>query len=291
MDKGLHKFFFKIYKPVFKASKIGLIWEKDEDLGLIVGINLKTIDFKDQRILETYIKSIQSLYHDKFQSLYIEGIESIPLEAIRRIELETGLTIPKGINIKISSILPILEKIYEIKNEDLEDKEVLIISNDKDLSFQVIKSIWDRFNFISLVNLDQKMEDLHIEVFEEKGISLHEAKMENLNLKSYHIIINLYDDFMVKSRDIRGNTIVFDFTFKKPFTKLNKNFVMEDVNFKINNKEVGINDLINDKIPSALYEKLIDEKKREFCQVSINNKYYYLKDYLSNSSFGIKGCF
>lgn len=289
--KKPYNFIYKLYKPTFKPQILGPISESNEELGYIVGINLREINYRDDNLLRKYIENIKLLLNHKIKTLYIEDSHHMDLDRIKGIELETGLTIARGLTTKLENILPILEKIYGKRNESLENKEVLILCHDKDLARKTIRSIWDKLNFISLVNFHEPMMDVQEEIFEEIGISLYQPSIDKINLKTYDIIINLYDGHVPNTSQARGSSVIFDFSMNKPFLELDMHFVIGDLNFRIDNEKQGINDLIPHIIPSALYEELIGRKDESFYQIFANNNFHFLDNFISNFYIGIKGSF
>lgn len=287
---SLLKYPLKIYRPNFRARRIARILNSQKEVGSIVGVNLRAIDYREEKSLNAFIKNLKTIQIEE-ETLYMEEGAEIPLASLERIERETGLILARGLESKIQGIPTVMDEIERLRLESGREKEVLIIGKEEDLLKKTIDLIGRNYSFISLLALDQTMESLYENIFQAKGISLYEARIDKINLNSYDLIINFWDNYPLKEENLKESTIIFDYSWERPFKKLKNNMVITDFNFQLKDDKLGLDPLIGSKLNSSLYELISGDGNGKIHQLEINGRYYNLSFYLKGRLKGRKGHF
>lgn len=274
--QGLLKHVPEFLLPKIKPSIIDDIIKDKDIIGKIVGINMKPIEFNDEKELERYIIGIRNIKTEDCTKLYIEDHESIPDEILEYIEDALGMDIPTGISIKLNHIPLVVKKIYSLLEEDLGQKEVLILSDDKEVLRNTIKGISKDFKLITAIGYDNKYEnEIYEYILEETGLSLFYSSNINKILGNYSVIINLINDFNLDFSKIKRNCLIFDFS--KGF--IIKDNTIEDFIFEL--KDMNEVKWIENKVASNLYECLKTDDKEEIPYLQCGNDYYTVGEYIN----------
>lgn len=114
LEKGNYKYIFPLFTPMFKTKILEDIIIEDELKGKVVGVNLKSIDYKDTNSIKRFISNINKLKDENNKNIYIEGIEKWPFDIKKRIEDETDLIFPDELDLKLYNIKLILEEISKL---------------------------------------------------------------------------------------------------------------------------------------------------------------------------------
>lgn len=292
LSKGIYKYVPKIFLPRFIPKIIESI-KIDEDKTLhIVGVNTKSIDYSQPLLLEEYINSILKLHLENCRTIVIEGIGSMDDDVGDLIYNKTNLKIPKGEGIRLFNIPIIIRHVLKAFNRDMNQEEVLIITENKGWALELIGGLSKDFKFISLVGMDDLGKDeIYNEILDSIGLSIFQPLNINEILKNYGVVINLSELEFLKPGSIRKNAIIIDFSRSKSIKssmKSSSNMIIEDIVFNMKSLNIGEIPWIDDEISPQLYEGFFGQRLESFDQIFINNKCCNIGDYV-NDEIRIKG--
>lgn len=281
--KGFIRHIPEFLFPKIKPHIIDDIVKSESLIGKIAGINMKPIEFNDEKELEKYIIGIRNIKTENCTNLYIEDHRYIPDEILEYIENTLDMNISKGISIKISQIPLIIKKIYTLLREDLGEKEVLILCKDKEILKKIIKGVSKDLKLITAVGYDDKYEnEIYEYILEETGLSLFCSSNINKILGNYSIIINLMKDFNLDIDKIKRNCLFFDFSGKSLVKKEERKFnKIGDFVFQLEDTDINKIKWIEKDIHSDLYESLNGNCKKEISYLSCGNDYYTIEEYVN----------
>lgn len=195
--------------------------------------------------------------------------------------------------IKITHIPLVIKSIYSLLYEDPNNKEVLFICRNKEVSKKAIKEITRVSKFITMLgcNLDDS-EEVYQYVLEETGLSLFTSTNIDEILGRYSIIINLDEDFKLESSKIKKNAIVFDLNRKSNLQHEKNNnsriYKIKDFGFDLNELKINNNEWLSPRVDMELYNLINGERPGKVKYLYIENNWYSIKDYL-NSFVKLKG--
>jgi hypothetical protein len=259
-------------------------------IGKIVGINLKPMDLNNKEDLDEYLKALAKLKDENSNTLFIEGYENLSSSTLDYIQEFTEMKIFNGEHTKLSNILTVIRRIYSILKEDVGDKEILVICDEKEMTKRIIKEVAKDFRFIAAIGCEEYNDEIYEYILEETGLSLFYPANIHKILSQYSIIINFTGELEFDISNAKRNAIVFNFS--KTNLKDNKNrvYFIEDYGFDL--KELGIKkpEWIDSKIPSSLFETLLGSENKSINYLVAGNNYYSIKDYV-NSFIKVKGRF
>lgn len=276
----------KLINTKNKCKKIDQIIKDDNVIGQVYGINLKPLNYNDEEELEEYISKIKNCIDDEYLYLYIE--ESLPANVKKTIANALSIMLSSGNDIRLYNIAHIVEALKSKWKSDTMKKEILIISNSKDETIEVIESISNGFSFISVLGLnDLDGEDVYEKILDDTGISVYFPKKENISLKKYGLIINTLDDNFINLKDIKNKAIIIDFSETKPFSAANR-YVIEDISIDIG--EIGLidNQWIGKEIRSDLFNCFNNKDYKSFSRIYKNKSLLTIDEFL-NQGIKIKG--
>lgn len=256
----------------FRARLLGEIKIEDNVIGEFVGINTRDIDFKNDKNLDKYMNSILSL-KGNCNLIYMEDYN---LTLYKYIESSLNLNYPKGRNIRLYNIGMILNETLTSK-KDKWRQEVLILCEEVDLAYEIIRLISYNFKFINLIGIARdKSEKLRDRIFEDMGISIFQT--ENIKSISEYtgIIINfnekLNGDLIDELNRLNKDTIIIDFSMDKPLLVLKDFNIIIDISFNTSEDIILENPLISREIPSILYETLFENRIEKFDEILKSQK-------------------
>ncbi|MDR7870929.1 MAG: hypothetical protein RIN55_08735 [Tissierellaceae bacterium] len=286
LEKGINKYLFKFVMPLYKANKIHDIIIEDNIIGHIYGINLKPLDFNNDENIEEYILNIKNVMDDEYGAIYIE--EKLPLDVLEIIQSSLDVINQDDNDIRIFNIPFIIEALMLKMKRDIIKEEILIITNDKEEALKIIDLISNKFNFISVLGLNElDGESVYEEVLENTGISVYLPQSSMVSLRRYGLIINTLDNPSISLKGIRNNAIVIDFSSIKPFKGINK-YVIEDLSFDLSDLGLNDNPWIDKEVKLNLYSCLFKGKNRRFCRVFNNGGLISIENFV-NQGLKIKG--
>lgn len=215
------------------------------------------------------------------------------MDDLRLIERKTNLKIVNGIN-TITFFLPsVLKEIYKNLNEDLKEKEILIIGDDKELTKGIIESLYKEVRFITLAGDDEDtIEKISNYMLEKTGLSIFYSKKIDKILTNYSIIINLKDNYYLNTDKFRKKAIIFDCSISKwlknKAAEDRRIVIIEDFIFKIDYLNIRENEYISSLIPSYFYEQFNRLNSADFAGLSIGGEFYNIENF-ADYQIRIKG--
>lgn len=286
--KGFRNYIPEIFLPKFKPVIIDEIEMDDNIIGKIAGINLKPIDINKESVFYEYIKAINKIRTEEYSRLFIEGVDNYNKEILVNLQEALNIKIMDGENTKISNLSFVIDNIYRFLKESSNEKEVLILCDNKEVTKKIIKTISKSVRFITISGCDKNSnEEIYEFILEEIGLSLFYPYDIQRILENYNIIINFLDNLALDFSKVKRNCIIFDFSKNRVISN-NRITAIEDFGFYI--KDIGIKDSkwINNKISTTLYEFLMGCMNHKSKYVFVKNQYYSIKDYV-NLYLKVKG--
>lgn len=267
--------------PVFKPEIIDEITIGDDIIGKVAGINIKPIDFEDESDLKHFIKAIEKLKIDNYERLFIEGNENINKEKADYIQKVLNLTMDDGEYVRLQYLPFVIKEIIKNMKSNLQEKEILIISHDKEMTKEIIESISSDFSFITTTGCDQsEHEEIYKYILERTGLSLFYSSNVDRIVENYSIIINLIDNIKLDYSRIRKNCIIFDFSKNSSLSNRKRPPVINDFAFDINELEINNTEWISNRVDSGLYSSLCEKQKHKVRYLLSGKEYFSIKDYM-----------
>ena len=276
-----------------KPKIIDDITKDDNVIGKIAGVNTKPVDYSCEKELEDYILGIKRLGLEGFNRLYLEEHRNIPKESITYMEKKLALKIALSEEDKINYIPLVIKKVYNLLGEELDNKEFLVISENKEISKLTIKRISKISQFITMLGCDpEDSEEVYQYILEETGLSLFTSSNIDEILGRYSIIINLTDGFKMGSLKIKKNAIVFDLNKKTNLdqekSNNSKKYKIEDFGFDLKDLGISSSEWLNTIVDLDLYSLINGRPSCDIKYLYIEDNWYSIKDYV-NSFIRLKG--
>jgi len=277
--------------PKIKPKVIDSIIRRNDIIGKIAGINLKPIDFNDEYEFKEYLDAIIRLKGDEnYTGLFIEGYKDLSKESIFRIEEFTNMKISDGENIKITNLPLIMKEICNRMKTNLEEKEILVISDNKEKIKALIKGISKDIRFITAIGCEKDNDEIYEYILEETGLSLFYPSNIKRILGNYSIIINLIGNLQIDFSKVRKNCIIFDFGNGIHLSNKRTLPFIKDFAFALNDLSIEENIWMEGIVLSSLAESLIGGNMKGIRYLYCEDNYYTIEDYVK-SFINIKGNF
>ncbi len=289
--KGFMKYIPEFILPKIKPNVIDDIMRGNDIVGKIAGINLKPIDFNDKHEFREYLNVLIKFKEDEsYDRLFIEGCKDLDKEIIFNIEEFTNMKISDGEYIKITNLSKVMKEICNLLKDNLEEKEILIICDNKERMKKIIKGISRNVRFITAIGCEEDNEEIYEYILDETGLSLfYPSNIERI-LGNYSIIINLIDNLEINFSKVRRNCIIFDFVDGIYLDNKKSFFPIKDFAFNLNDLGINENRWIRGEVLSSLAESLICNNIEAVTYLYSQGKHYTIKDYV-NSFIRVKGKF
>lgn len=259
---------------------------KDNTLyGYAVGVFITYKDLSKTEYLAQLINALNSIKTEETKSLIIERIHTLLLEDIKEIEDKCGLKVLDGRSEIVSHIPYVLKEICRLRNQLLNEKEILIISDDTVLTEKLAISIAKELRFLTVKsNEEVYLEKLEREVLIETGLSLQSIGKLDRTVQNFDIIINMSSDINLDTYNIKKSAIIIDISIGRRLQALNSNrkdlVILTDLLFK-NSGILKSNPKIfsfEEKVPSYIYEGIKTQDNINPVGLRVNNKNYKLKE-------------
>ncbi|WP_313757829.1 hypothetical protein [Tissierella sp.] len=270
---------------------IDSITRRNDIIGKVAGINIKHIDFNDEYQFREYLNAIIRLKGDEnYTSLFIEEYKNLSKDLIFHIEEFTNMKISDGENIKITNLPLIMREICNIMKSNLEEKEILVICDNKERMKAVIKGISKDIRFITAIGCEKDNDEIYEYILEETGLSLFYSSNIKRILENYSIIINLIGNLQIDFSKVRKNCIIFDFGNGIHLNNKKTLPFIRDFAFDLNDLGIEENIWIENIVLSSLAESLIGGNIEGIRYLYCEDNYYSINDYVK-SFINIKGNF
>jgi len=249
--KGITKLLPNFFVPNIKPK----VLHEAENI-IFAGINIKPIDFDDNDDLNKYIEGIKEVLNEEIGGVYLEGQEKLNYNVLKTIEDNTNVKVFYGENIRIKYLPFILKEIYEILNDNLQEKEILILDSDIERIKRTIKTLSRHVAYITVAGLsEQNQNDLYNYILEETGISVFFSNNIERIAGNYNVIINFIDNMDYIINKLKKHSLVFDFSRGENEKLVNRPPLIKDFYFTLNNYEHK-EFLTSKEISSSLFEAL-----------------------------------
>lgn len=268
-----------MFLPKFKPIIIEKIKARDVVIGEIGAINLKSIDFNKEDDLNNFIKSIEEIKNENCERIFIEGYENLDIKVLNKLKRDVKLFTESGEFNRLTDFTFAIKKIFSILNEDLKNKEVLILCNDFEKTKNMIKQVAKEISFITVYGLDEEVgEELYQFILEEIGLSIFNAKNYHNIIENYNIIINYLDELNLEKLNTKQNSIIFDFTTNKGKSQAIKDYGydLKDMNIK---KSKWLNSVVDTGMIEFVLGESIDNIKPKYV-ITADNNYYIFEEYI-----------
>lgn len=268
-----------MFLPKFKPIIIEKIKARDVVIGEIGAINLKSIDFNKEDDLNNFIKSIEEIKNENCERIFIEGYENLDIKVLNKLKRDVKLFTESGEFNRLTDFTFAIKKIFSILNEDLKNKEVLILCNDFEKAKNMIKQVAKEISFITVYGLDEEVgEELYQFILEEIGLSIFNAKNYHNIIENYNIIINYLDELNLEKLNTKQNSIIFDFTTNKGKSQAIKDYGydLKDMNIK---KSKWLNSVVDTGMIEFVLGESIDNIKPKYV-ITADNNYYIFEEYI-----------
>lgn len=284
MKSGTYKYVPEFLLPSLKPKILEEIYCGEEIIGQIVGINLKELDFNNEKNLEEYILGILKIKSNDTNKLYIEDCHDLSNEIIKKVEEKTSMKIPTGKWIRRNNLPVVINEYFNSFGEDILEQELLLISNNKEETIETIRILSKHFKFITLIGaLEEEKEEIYMKILDLTGLSIFQPNSIEKRIKSYDVIINLAEETDIKVYGIKRKTLVIDFSNNKPLKSMENtrisDTIIEDLCFRTLDLGIRESGWLKDKISSDLFEGLNIKDNHKFYQIFVGKEYCFMKDY------------
>ena len=123
------------------------------------GIGIFTVDYKElskSKYIEGIIEGVEKFRTTETRNIVLDNLDLLGLKDIEYLEDKTKLKVLDGKKIMIYFMPSVLKELYDGLESKLTDKEVLIISDDSFLTYDLIRSLSDEVRFLTVAGEDEK---------------------------------------------------------------------------------------------------------------------------------------
>lgn len=246
------------------------------------------ISYKNQSKAEYITRltdAINLLKTEDMKSLIIERIHTFTQEDIKEIENNCGLKIIDGRNEIINNIPYVLKEVYRLKKQLLNEKEILIISDDTFLTQKIAIDIAKDLRFLTIMSKNMDFcKKLGNQILNETGLSLQSMMKLDKAVQNFDVIINMTSDVLLDSYNIKRRAIIIDASLGRKLEFLNDKrkdlLIITDLIFK-NSGILKSNPEVfsyEDKIPSFIHEGIKNQDNIKPIELTANGKNYKIKE-------------
>lgn len=260
---------------------------KDDNLlkGYGVGVFITQKDYTKEEYLSKIIKSINLLGIEDATNLIIEDVNSLNIEEINELERSCKLKVLTGRNIASKYIPYVLKEIYKLRNQRLNEKEILIISDDTYLTENAALDIAKNSNYLTILSKDINFsKNLRMELLQKTGLSLQLMTNLDRKINRFDVIVNLAANAQFNIGDVKIRSLIIDLGIGRRFAAMCNNrkdlLIITDLLFRNNGIIKSNPNVFNfkDKIASHVYQGIKGQDNLKPIEVSINNRGYKIRD-------------
>lgn len=253
--------------------------------GNAVGVFVTYKNLSESEYISRLINGINLVKTEDTEYLITEKIHTISQEDIKNIEDKCGLKVLDGRGEIADRVPYILREICKLRRQQLNEKEILIISDNTALTEKLTLNIAKELRFLSIMSKDMTFIDkLEKEVLIETGLSLQSVGKLDRAVQKFDIIISMDSDARLDTSNIKRNAIIIDISIGRIHKTINSNrkdlLIITDLLFR-NNGILKSNIeafSFEDKIPSYIYEGMKISDSIVPVGIRVNDKDYSLKE-------------
>lgn len=289
MKTGIYKYVPEFLMPTFKPRIIDNISIGEKVIGQIVGINLKKIDFSNEKVIDEYISGIIKVKSKSYEDnlLYIEEKDNMDIDVLRAIEDATAMKIPTGKALRKRNLSALITEYFNKLGEDVYNQELLLICDNKEESIYIIRNLSRLIKYITLIGPGEDCkEEIYMDILDSTGLSIFQPDSIEKRIKSYNIIINLSEKTDIKIDVVKRKALIIDFSDTKPLKNMKNNrisdIIIEDICFRTDSLGINPNAFLNKKICSGILEGFGWEKEEKIYQIYAGKEHFFIKDYIKS---------
>ncbi|AFS79357.1 hypothetical protein Curi_c23620 [Gottschalkia acidurici 9a] len=266
-----------------------------ETVGYGIGIFLDENKLTREEYVDRIINSIKILKEqDLYKNVEYLVMDNIKLgyDDIKRIQEKSNIKIPDAKSYFIENIIQLLSKICNAKNKDLQEQEILIISDDTNDTEDIVVDISSNIKYLTIYSHNEEFgKNLERIVLEDTGLSLHITKNIDKLMGNVDFIINLCEDVRIDIKKIKKYTVLIDISKNKVLSRdtehdRKKIMLIDDLFFRNDRKiysEVKDYDL-NKELNTSL-SKFFKNSNKDIVKLKIYDKIYSVQQGVSDYSF------
>lgn len=212
--------------------------DKDQGIGVGLCLNQEEISLDEYKsMVIDIINSLKQEGENEDLEYLIDDSSKLGLEDLKDIEDKCKVKIPFNKGYFAANTLECLKKICLIKNEEICEKEVFILSEDTKITEDLVLDLALSTRFISLYSEDKVfLQKIEIEILKQTGLALHITSDLNKCLDSFDFIINLKEDLEPSMLNRLKQRVVVDLSKRKCLAGVKgrsktKNLVIDDLCF------------------------------------------------------------
>lgn len=293
LRKGVYKYVPRriIYKFQQKINPKIICNYIRKDINQIIGYGVgafvnKDILTRDQyvdRIIQTICMLKEQEEYKNLKHLYIDNL-GLVYDEIDIIKRSTSIDVADGKQYFLDSLIKLIEEICKVKGKNIQDQEILILSDDtedtKDISIKISSII----KFLTIYSHDNKFsEDLEQRILKKTGLSPNIIKNKDKLIEKFDFIINIPVDTDINLNKLKRTATVIDTSKNKVisnnYSKRKNILIIDDVLFKNDGSIVcDVKEYELDKEISTSTSKLFGNTNKDIVKIKIYDKIYSVKD-------------
>ncbi len=291
MKKGTLKYIpeniFLLFQKKIKPRIVCSFEENKESIirGYAAGIFTTYKNISKTEYITRLTDAINLLKTEDVKKLIIERIHTLSQEDIKEIEDKCGLKVLDGRSEIVEYIPYILKEIFCLRNQLLNEKEILIVSDDTFLTEKVAIGIAKDLSFLTIMSKDTSFsEKLGKEILNKTGLSLQSITKLDKIVQKFDVIINMASDVLLDSHNIKRRAIIIDTSLGRKLEFINSNrkdlLIITDLIFN-NRRILKSNPEVfsyEEKIPSYVYEGIKRQDGTKPIELRANEKNYKIKE-------------
>src|SRR5699024_9772807 len=138
------------------------------------------------KYIEGIIEGVEKFRTNESRNIIFDNLDLLELKDIEYIENKTKLKVLDGKKTMIYFMPSVLKEFYSGLESKLTDKEILIISDDSFLTYDLIRNLSGEVRFLTVTGEDEKwIEDISYKIYDTTGLSIFYTKNIDRILKKY----------------------------------------------------------------------------------------------------------
>lgn len=291
LKKGILKYIpdniFLLFQKRIKP-RIVCNFTKDETSivhGYAAGIFISYKSLSKTEYVSRLIDAVNLVKTEDIKSLIIERINILAQSDIEEIEDKCGVKILDGRNEILVHISYILKETCRLRNQILNEKEILIISDDTPWTEKLAMDIAKESRFLTIMSKDKKFrEELGKEILNKTGLSLQLMEKPDRTVQNFDIIINMASNIQLDTKNIKRRTMIIDISLERKLDFLNcmrkDLLIIIDLIFKNSGILKSDSEVFSfkEKVYSYIYEGIKTQENAKPIGIRANGKNYKIDE-------------